>query len=35
MAWFGKGETLGRLLVKVRADRVSSEHRGQELPGTA
>ncbi|GGQ95807.1 hypothetical protein Saso_66420 [Streptomyces asoensis] len=35
MAWFGKGETLGKLLVKVRADRVSSEYRGQQPRGSA
>jgi hypothetical protein len=35
MAWFGKGETLGKLLVKVRADWVSSAHRGQQPTGSA
>jgi hypothetical protein len=30
MAWFGEGETLGKLLVKVRAERVSSVFGGQQ-----
>jgi len=35
MAGFGEGETLGKLVVKVRADWVSSEYRGQRLPEPA
>ncbi|GAA4820778.1 hypothetical protein GCM10023220_62410 [Streptomyces ziwulingensis] len=30
MAWFGRGETLGKLPVKVRAGRVSTAYDGQQ-----
>ncbi|GHD50118.1 hypothetical protein GCM10010335_60370 [Streptomyces galbus] len=31
MAWFGEGETLGKLVAKVRAGRVSSSRAGSSL----
>jgi hypothetical protein len=30
MAWFGRGETLGRLPVKVRWDQVLTAYGGQQ-----